>query len=118
MGRIRRDNASITDQRGEAIQDQIDTIMDSFDFSAVVQGQTGNDARNGEKQLRQIARKVLHTAAGSGGWATGGGFSAFIQEKTRGRGEGEVKLILFFGPTSLFEPCTKYGPDGVFRAEV
>lgn len=101
--------------RSIAVQDQIDAVMDSFDFSLARRiaevGDPGNVPE--EKTLRQAARKVLHGAAEGGGWATGGGFSAFLQEWRSQPGKGALKISLFYGPNSLLEPHTEFSDDEV-----
>lgn len=97
------------------MRDQIDTIMDSFDFSEVSRICDAKGDSPGEKSLRQTARKVLLGAASGEGWATGGGFTAFLQEWKREPGRGTVKMSLFYGPTSILEPHTEYTTQEISR---
>jgi hypothetical protein len=104
--------------RGSAIQDQIDSVMDSFDFSTAVKlnnFQNLKGSGRGEKTLRQTARRVMAEAVSQGGWAMGGGFSAFLIENKNGKYGTEVKLLLFFGASSLLEPSTFYDRSGFQR---
>lgn len=100
-----------------AIQDQIDTIMDSFDFPAArkISDLGGNEEGHEEKVLRQSARKVLQGAVAGGGWATGGGFTALLQEWRSQPGKGAVKISLFYGPSSLLEPHTEFSEDEILK---
>jgi hypothetical protein len=98
-----------------AVQDQIDAVMDSFDFSMARRIAETDEpgSPHEEKTLRKTARKVLQGAAESGGWATGGGFSAFLQEWRSQPGKGALKISLFYGPSSLLEPHTEFSEDEV-----
>lgn len=93
-----------------AAQGQIDAIMDSFDFSSAMRiaAEDSPEETMQERTLRQAARKVLHGAVENGGWATGGGFSAFLQEWRTQPGKGALKISLFYGPSSLLEPHTEF----------
>ena len=92
----------------EAIQEQIDEIMDTFDFDKVHDVMKFLDWRwqRAEEppdiyEIKQEARERLKQAAKSGGSSTGG-FTAYktesVDEKT---GEPFVHLELFFGFQSV-----------------
>jgi hypothetical protein len=80
----------------EAIQQQIDYIMDTFEFNKVESIMKLLDWKWHENELpdeydiRQHARYCLKMAAGCGGYSTGG----FAARKTEGRDEDGPWLIL------------------------
>jgi hypothetical protein len=105
--------------RKAAIQEQIDIVMDSFDFGAALGriAPVGDGIAVEERTLRRTARKVLMGAATAGGWVTGGGFAAILQEWRSQPGRGAVKISLFHGPNSLLEPHTEFSDDEIRTIE-
>jgi len=90
-------------KRSEVIQDQIDEIMDTFDFVKVHEIMdalkwTYSDAEGipDESTLRTTARKHLKEVAKNGGYSSSGGFTASLRE---GEDDGKpwISLHLYFG---------------------
>ena len=99
----------------EAIQTQIDDIMDSFDFGRVAEvmkaldwrwSSTGNQPPN-EYELRSYARSLLKSNAKCGGWSSCGGFRATRQDGVD-NGKPWVRLILAFELESWSEDGVTY----------
>ncbi len=103
----------IRNVRKIAIQDQVDAVMDSFDFAEVkrISEMAGQPCE--ERVLRQTARRVLAGAGECSGWVTGGGFTALLQEWRGHPSQGALKISLFYGPNSLAEPHTEFGEEEV-----
>jgi hypothetical protein len=86
----------------EAIQEQIDEIMDSFDFETVnkimeaLNWEWNDEGVPDVYSLRTSARKHLKTAAEIKGASSSGGFTANYTES-----KSWVRLELYFGLDSI-----------------
>jgi len=89
----------------QAIQEQMDQIMDSFEFGKVASIMQHLDwkwaSTNGipdECELRKEARRLMKDAVECGGWAGTGGFTAIF---TDNKSERWIRLNLYFGISDM-----------------
>ena len=91
--------------RQEAMQEQIDEIMDTFDFQKahkmmLAVGSTwGDEGTPEEYELRARAREFLKQAA-KDGYACTGGFTALLEEGVED-GKPWVRMSLAFGQNTF-----------------
>lgn len=85
----------------QAIQEQMDEIMDSFEFGKVLRIMqhlnwkwTNSNGVPDEIELRKEARRLMKDAVECGGWAGTGGFTAIFTEN---KSERWIRLNLYFG---------------------
>ena len=95
----------------EAIQEQIDTIMDIFEFDRVSALMVHDNWTWGESvpdvtEIRQAARKLMRDAVKIKGLISSGGFTAGF---THNAEERYVRLYLYFG-YSIINDGTEYTP--------
>lgn len=96
-----------TKTRQEAVQEQIDEIMDTFDFDRVhkwmlVEDWTWADGTvPSVTELRLEARARLKDAASNRGFASCGGFTAIYSEDIDQGNKPWLRLNLYFGYSTL-----------------
>ena len=95
----------------QALQNQMDEIMDSFEFDevlSVMQHLNWKWKSSGgipdKYEIRKMARQVMKYAIECNGWAGTGGFRATIDDN---EDEGWVRLNLYFG-FSTFHDGVEY----------
>jgi hypothetical protein len=100
----------------EAIQEQIDDIMDTFDFGGVHKWMTTSKWKWGSGkegavpeiyEIKKEARARMKEAAKSGGSSTGGFTASCYEGNDDGEGRPWIRLVLSFG-YSTYNDGTSY----------
>ena len=105
--------------RDQAVQEQIDYIMDTFDFHHVAEvydrmgytwyGGSGESHSPDQYEIRQEARKMLREAADRREGSFTGRLMVVYKEGTDADGPW-LKLALYFAPMDAGEDGTSYDP--------
>ncbi len=90
----------------QALQDQMDEIMDSFEFDKIhsvmrhLDWEWRDSGVPDEYEIRQSARRTMRSAIECNGTSSTGGFTAIVEDNTE---DGWVRLNLYFGFSTIHD---------------